>query len=83
MPFTRELVIDQTHSDDILDREYSLSSISVIIHQSQDSHIGSHIGTKHSEVVVFQMVSQKCVTEHHLSHSDSAAPADIVGQADF
>ena len=29
------------------------------------------------------MVSQKCVTEHHLSHSDSAAPADIVGQSDL
>ena len=78
MPLARKLVVDQTHSDDVLNRKNSLFSICIVVHKGQHSHIGRHVRAEHSKVVVVQVMSKEGMSEHHLGHSDGTAPSNVV-----
>ena len=78
MPLAGILVVDEAHPNNILHREDTLRSISIIIHQSEHSHIRGHLLAEHPEVIPVQLVPEQSMGEHHLGDSDSAAPSNVV-----
>jgi hypothetical protein len=85
MPFAWKLVIDETHAADVPDREGSLGAICVVVHslQSVDVLLRVRKLVPVDDCLVLVAVTQKCVTEHHLSHSDCAAPPAVSGLANL
>ena len=83
VPLAGVLVVDETHSHDVLHREDTLCPIGVVIHQSQNPHIGGHILAEFPHVISVQLVSKQCVGEHHLGDSDRAAPTNVVREPDL
>ena len=82
MPFTRELIKDETHPRDVLYRESSLGPIRVVIHLGEyvdDSLHVLSIGVV--QVVLLVEVATEGVCQDHLADSDGAAPTDVIVDA--
>lgn len=57
MPLPRILIVDEAHSDNVLNRKDPLGTIGVVIHESEHSDIAGHVGAEDTHVIVGQLVS--------------------------
>ena len=59
MPLAGVLVVEQTHSGDVLDRECALFSIGVVIYKLEHTHVGLLLLDHLLDVVIAKHVLKK------------------------
>lgn len=85
MPLARQLVVDECHSSDVADRKGTLCAISIVVDPLEhfDVLVAVHQLVPVRYLLVLEAVAHERVRQHHLSHTDRAAPARVRSLADF